>query len=222
MEQFEINERNKVKRVPKRGHYDKETVYKILDAAFIAHMGFVVNGQPFVIPTAYGRKDDTIYIHGATTSRMLLALQEGIPVCVTVSLIDGIVLARSLFHHSVNYRSVVVYGTAKELEGEAANEGLRIITDNILKGRWEEAREPNAKESKATKILAIKIDQASAKIRDAGVKDDKEDYKLPIWAGVVPIHTTYGTPITDLEVPEHIGVTEIVAKIENTNVHDYK
>ena len=127
MEQFEINERNKVKRVPQRGHYDKETVYKILDAAFIGHLGFVANGQPFVIPTAYGRKGNTIYIHGATTSRMLVALKEGIPICFTVTLVDGLVLARSLFHHSVNYRSVMVYEREREREREKLTERHGIV-----------------------------------------------------------------------------------------------
>lgn len=219
MEQFNINNRNKIKRIPKRGHYDKATVYKILDAAFIGHVGFVIDGQPFVIPTAYGRKDDTIYIHGATTSRMLVELEKGIPVCFTVTLVDGLVLARSLFHHSINYRSVVVYGTARIIDANETMEGLKVITESLVKGRWEEAREPNVKEMKATKIVAIDIEQASAKIREGGANDDKPDYELPIWAGVVPIHTTYGNAIPDSQLPDDIDITPSVENIENKEVH---
>ena len=215
MEQFESTERNKVKRIPKRGHYDKKTIYEVLDAGCICHMGFVTaNGQPFVIPTIYGREGDRIYIHGATKSRMLMNAKTGIPVCITVTHVDGLVLARSTFHHSMNYRSAVVFGTAKEILGEEKNKALQIITDYILKGRWEESRQPNAKELKATTVLAIDIEQASAKIRTGPPSDEKADYDLPIWAGVVPIHTIYGQPEPDEVLPKNIPIAKSVLNLQ--------
>lgn len=210
MESFEQTSRNKVKRIPKRGHYDRTTVHGILDDACVGHVGFSLEGQPFVIPTIYGRDGDTLYLHGATTSRMLVALQEGLPVCVTVTHIDGLVLARSAFHHSMNYRSVVVFGKARLVEGDEKLRALKVISDQILPGRWEEVRGPNAKELKATSVLALEIEQASAKIRTGPPGDEKEDYELPIWAGVLPIKSVYGTPEEDplakkqLDIPESI------------------
>lgn len=197
MTDFPKTNRNKVRRIPKRGHYDKDTIYTILDAGFLCHVGFVVDGQPFVIPTAYGREGDRIYIHGATKSRMLQQAKAGIPVCLTVTHLDGLVLARSAFHHSMNYRSVVIFGTATEVEAEEKERALFLISEQILKGRWEEVRAPNATELKATSVLAIEIDEASAKIRTGDPGDEEEDYELPIWAGVLPIHLHYGTPIPD-------------------------
>ena len=213
MTDFPKTDRNKVKRIPKRGHYDKKTIYEILDSAFIAHVGFIVNGQPFVIPTAYGRDGDTIYIHGATTSRMLVNLKLGIPCCLTVTHLDGLVLARSTFHHSMNYRSAVVFGRAKEVEGEEKMRALEVVTENILKGRWDEAREPNAKEMKATSVLKLEIDSASAKIRTGPPGDEKEDYELPIWAGVVPLNHTWGEPETDPLLTKGIEVSESVVNL---------
>ncbi len=197
MKEFEINKRNKVVRVPKRGFYDKETVYEILDAGFLCHIAFILEGQTYVIPTAYGRKDDTLYIHGSTKSRLLLALQAGASFCLSVTHVDALVLARSLFHHSMNYRSAAVYGSVRLAEGQEKMDGLYIVTENILKGRWDEAREPNEKEMKATTVLAIDIEQASAKIRTGPAKDEKADYELPIWAGLLPIETTFGEVIPD-------------------------
>ena len=199
MEQkYPIDQRNKVKRIPKRGHYDQKTVFEILDASFLAHVSFVMDDQPFIIPTAYGRVGNTIYFHGATTSRLLVEMQKGLPVSIAVTHLDGIVLARSLFNSSMNYRSVVAFGQAKLVEDEAEKmEGLLAISEQILKGRWEEARQPSAKEMKATSVLKMEIDQASAKIRTGPPGDDKPDYELPIWAGVVPCSLTYGPPITD-------------------------
>ena len=188
---------NTVKRIPKRGHYDQETIFKILDAGFVCHTGFVVDGRPFVIPTAYGRKDDVIYLHGATTSRMMKELQKGIPVCITVTHLDGIVLARSVFNHSMNYRSAVIFGTATLVSDDEKNEALLAVSEQILKGRWEEARLPSEKELKATTVLAVKIESASAKIREGAPGDDKADYDLPIWAGVLPLKQIYEKPITD-------------------------
>lgn len=198
------SDRNKVKRIPKRGHYDMETINKILDADFLAHVGFVVDGQPFVIPTAYGQKGKTLYLHGATTSRMLVALQRGIPVCVTVTHLDGIVLARSAFNHSMNYRSVVVFGNARLIEGDEKEAALFVISEQILKGRWDESRLPNAKEMKATTVLALDMEEASAKIRTGPPSDDKPDYELPIWAGVIPMERVYLPPVADPLLAEGI------------------
>jgi len=213
MENYPIDARNKVKRIPKRGHYDKATVYEILDAAFLCHIGFAVDGQPFVIPTSYGRDGDVLYLHGATTSRMMKQLATGMPTCITVTHLDGLVLARSTFHHSMNYRSAVVFGTARLVEGEEKMKGLEIITENILKGRWEESRQPIAKEMKATTVLRLDIDQASAKIRTGGPGDEKQDYALPIWAGVVPIRQVYDAPIEDELLTEGIPVAKSVERL---------
>ena len=212
---FPKTDRNRVKRIPKRGHYGRETIYPILDAGFICHLGFVTpDGQPFVIPTAYGREGDRIYIHGATKSRMLVNAKTGIPVCLTVTHIDGLVLARSTFHHSVNYRSAVVFGKAKEIHGEEKEKALGVITDYILKGRWDESRLPNEKEMKATSVLAIDIEEASAKIRTGGPSDEKEDYELPIWAGVVPMKMVYGTPWPDPVLPKDIPISPSVLQLQ--------
>ena len=206
MENFPKTDRNKIKRLPKRGHYDRETIFSILDAGFLCHVGFVVDGQPFVIPTSFGRDGDKIYIHGSSKSRMLTNLDQGIPVCLTVTHLDGLVLARSAFHHSINYRSTVIFGTAHQVEGEEKERGLFLISENILKGRWDEVREPNAKEMKATSVLRLDIESASAKIRTGPPGDDEEDYALPIWAGVVPISQVAGPPQTDPLLREGIPV----------------
>jgi uncharacterized protein len=190
--------RTQVGRLPQRGDYSKATIHCILDAAFLCHVGFVVDGQPFVIPTGFGRKGDTLYIHGSAASRMLRNLEKGVPVCVTVTLLDGIVLARAAFHHSMNYRSVVMLGTAALVEdADAKNEALRIISDQIIPGRWNEARLPTAQELKATTVLAMPIDEASAKVRTGPPKDDEEDYGLDIWAGVLPLSVQPGVPVPD-------------------------
>lgn len=211
MDNYNISERNRVKRIPKRGHYDKKTVYEILDAGFLCHVGFAIEGQPYVIPTAFGRIADTIYIHGASTSRMLLHLQQQhVPACLTVTHLDGIVAARSTFHSSMNYRSVVIFGEASLVEGEEKMEALAIITNQILKGRWEEARLPNQTEMKATSVLKIEIEEASAKVRTGEPKDDDEDYALPIWAGVIPIYQTFGKPIADSKLFPDVEMNESI------------
>lgn len=211
MGNYEVNSRNKVKRVPNRGAYDKKTAYEILDAGFLCHMGFSVGNQPYVIPTLYGREGDKIFVHGATSSRLIKELEKGFPVCLTVTHVDGLVLARSAFHHSMNYRSVVVFGTAKAVPDIQKEAVLNIISDNVFKGRWEESRLPNPKELKATSVLEIQIDQASSKIRTGGPVDDKEDYDLNIWAGVVPITSVYGTPINDEQLKDGIPISDAVA-----------
>jgi len=197
MSTYPIDEKNKVKRIPKRGHYDQATVHEILDAGFLCHLGFTHHDQPFVIPTSYGREGNKIYLHGATTSRMMVNLEQGLPVCLTVTHLDGLVLARSAFHHSMNYRSAVCFGTAYKIEGEEKLHALKVISDHILKDRWEESRQPLPKELKATTVLCLTIDQASAKIRTGPPGDDKPDYELPIWAGVVPCTQVWGKPEAD-------------------------
>jgi len=198
MSEFTPTDRTQVKRLPKRGKYDAETVHKILDEAFVCHVGFVVDGQPFVIPTNFGRVGDMVYLHGSAASRMLRTLSEGIPVCVTVTLVDGLVLARSAFHHSVNYRSVVILGNAKLVEDPAEKmEALRLFTEHIVKGRWDEIRWPTEQEMKGTTVLALKLEEVSAKVRIGGPVDDEEDYSLPVWAGVLPLAQIPRAPVPD-------------------------
>lgn len=198
MSDFTPTERTQVKRLPKRGRYDRQTVHEILDSGIVCHVGFTVDGQPYVIPTNFGRKDDTLYIHGSAASRMLRTLGGGIPVCITVTHLDGLVLARSAFHHSVNYRSVVILGTAKVVEAPAEKrEALRIFTEQVMKGRWDDIRQPNEQELKATTVLSIELEEVSAKVRTGGPVDDEEDYALPVWAGVLPLQSVAQSPIPD-------------------------
>jgi uncharacterized protein len=195
---FVVNERTRVIREPQRGIYDRETIYKILDEGFICHVGFAVDGQPFVIPTMFARIGDAIYFHGSAASRMLRNVGAGIAVCVTVTLVDGLVLARSVFNHSMNYRSVVALGKATLVEAGAEKmEALRGFTEKILPGRWDEARRPNEKELKATSILQLPLTEVSAKVRVGPPEDDAEDYALGIWAGVLPMELKAREPIRD-------------------------
>ncbi len=190
--------RTRVVREPHRGVYDREEAYKILDEGFICHVGFVQDGQPFVIPTSYGRKNDNLYIHGSSASRMLRNLDQGIPVCVTVTLLDGLVLARSVFNHSMNYRSVVILGTASLVtDPQEKLEALRAVSDHILPGRWDEVRQPSEQELKATSALRVPIEEFSAKVRQGPPIDDEEDYSFPTWAGVIPLQLLAGVPIPD-------------------------
>jgi uncharacterized protein len=190
--------RTRVVREAERGVYDRAAVYKILDAGFLCHVGFVVDGQPFVIPTSYGRAGDHLYIHGSAASRMLRQLDQGVPVCLTVTLLDGLVLARSVFNHSMNYRSVVVLGTAVAvMDPEEKLEALRRLAEHILPGRWAESRQPSAKELKATLVMRLPIDEFSAKVRQGPPVDDAEDYTFPVWAGVIPLNMVAGKPIPD-------------------------
>jgi nitroimidazol reductase NimA-like FMN-containing flavoprotein (pyridoxamine 5'-phosphate oxidase superfamily) len=188
---------NTVKRLPKRGHYDKETIFSILDRHFLCHLAWEDHGQPFIIPTAYGRKEETIYVHGSSKSRMLSALTDGRPVCMVVTQIDGLVLARSAFHHSINYHSVILYGHARLVEGEEKYEALKIVSDQIILDRWDEVRLPTAQEMKASAVIAITIDTASAKIRTGPPVDDEPDYDLPVWAGVLPAKMIFEAPFPD-------------------------
>lgn len=213
--EYTKTDRNRVRRIPKRGHYDKATIYPILDAGFICHIGFSVEGQPYVIPTSYGREGDVIYLHGSSKSRMMNRLDEGIPVCLTVTHLDGLVLARSAFHHSMNYRSAVVFGTAKEIYGAEKEKALLIISENILAGRWDEVRGPTEIELKATSVLRLEIESASAKIRTGPPGDEKADYELPIWAGVVPIKLEYGEPENDPLLNEEIPISKSAKQFMN-------
>ena len=190
--------RTTVKRLPKRGNYDRETINAILDEAFICHVGFAVDGQPYVIPTGYARVGDDLYIHGSSASRMLRNLSQGVSVCVTVTLVDGLVLARSAFHHSINYRSVVVLGTAEPVSEPAEKDkALEAITEHIVPGRWADVRWPTELELKATTVLKLPINEASAKIRTGDPVDDEEDYAMNVWAGVLPLTVQTGEPLAD-------------------------
>jgi hypothetical protein len=198
METYTPTTRTQVRRLPKRATYDKEQVHAILDQGYICHVGFAVDGQPFVIPTGYARFGDQLYIHGSAASRMLRSAGEGVDVCVTVTLVDGFVLARSVFHHSMNYRSVVVLGKARLVtDPEEKRAALRCFTNHIVAGRWEEARQPTDQELKATSVLALPLEEVSAKVRTGPPVDDEEDYSMPIWAGVVPIRGQVGEPLPD-------------------------
>jgi hypothetical protein len=181
-------DRIRVRREPERGRYDRETIDAILDEALVCHLGFAIDGQPYVIPTLHARVGDTLYVHGSAASRMLRRLSSGVPVCATVTLFDGLVLARSIFNHSVNYRSVVVFGTAATVGDEEKEAALQALTEQLAPGRWDEARRPTAHELKATWILALPIAEASAKVRSGPPTDEPEDEDLPVWAGVVPVH----------------------------------
>jgi uncharacterized protein len=211
-ENFSPTERTRVVREPHRGAYDRETIYKILDEGFVCHVGFAAEGQPFVIPTLYARVGDAIYFHGSAASRMLRGAAGGMAVCMTVTLTDGLVLARSVFNHSINYRSVVALGKA-ELVTEPAEklEALRAFTNTIVPGRWADARVPNEKELKATSILKLPLTEVSAKIRSGPVMDDEEDYALPIWAGIVPLRFQAEAPIRDERCAASIATPEYAA-----------
>jgi uncharacterized protein len=202
--------RTRVVREPHRGVYDREAVYRILDEGFLCHIGFAVDGQPFVIPTSYGRHGDSLYIHGSAASRMLRQMKNGITICITVTLLDGLVLARSIFNHSMNYRSVVILGKATLVDDpEEKLSALRTLSEHILPGRWDDARQPDEKELKATSVLRVPIEEFSAKVRTGPAIDDEEDYSFPTWAGVIPLETVAGAPIDDAwllpgkEAPEY-------------------
>jgi nitroimidazol reductase NimA-like FMN-containing flavoprotein (pyridoxamine 5'-phosphate oxidase superfamily) len=198
MDAFTPTDRTQVRRLPKRAVYDKAQVHAILDEGFICHIGFCVDGRPCVIPTGYARIDDHVYFHGSTASRMLRTLEDGVDVCFTVTLFDGFVLARSAFHHSVNYRSVMVFGKARLVtDPDEKWRALHSFTNHLVPGRWEEVREPNEQEMKATSVLALRLEEVSAKVRTGSPIDDEEDYEIPVWAGVVPVRLMVGEPVSD-------------------------
>jgi len=194
--------RTTLRRLPARGHFDRATVNAILDEALVCHVGFVSEGQPFVIPTIHARAGDQVFVHGSAASRMLKTLQGGVPVCLTVTLVDGLVLARSAFHHSMNYRSVVVLGDAQPVTDDGEKwDALHAIVEHVAPGRWREVREPSVKELAGTLVLRLPIEEASAKVRTGPPLDDEEDYALECWAGVLPLRLTPGAPIPDPRMP---------------------
>ena len=212
---FPQTERTRLKRLPKRGVFDRELVYGILDEGFICHVGFAVAGQPFVIPTGYARGDDQLFIHGSQVSRMLRTLSSGIDVCVTVTLVDGLVLARSAFHHSINYRSVVIHGRATMVhEREAKLAALLAFSEHVIPGRWDNVRAPTEQELKATTVLSLPLAEVSAKVRTGPPVDDEADYELPIWAGVIPLRLVPGAPVNDPRLNREIQLPRSVSDYE--------
>ncbi|HEY2663136.1 MAG TPA: pyridoxamine 5'-phosphate oxidase family protein [Candidatus Binataceae bacterium] len=212
MSQTAPSQRTTVKRLPIRANYDRAAIKSIIDEALICHLGFEFAGQPYVIPTIHARQEDHLLIHGSQASRMLRRVREGVDICVTVTLLDGLVLARSAFHHSMNYRSVVVLGRGREITvREEKLDAMRTLVEHVVPGRWDDARKPNEMELKQTMILRLPISEASAKIRTGGPTDDEEDYSLPIWAGVLPLNLTARPPIADprlapgMAAPEYLN-----------------
>ena len=209
MEALSATQRTQVVRHPERAVYDRGQVNSILDEAWICHVGFVAGGQPYVIPTAYGRMGDRLYIHGSAASRMIRTLGSGVDVCVTVTLVDGLVLARSAFRHSINYRSVVVLGKARLVNepGEKL-EGLRCLTNHVVRGRWGQVRPPNQTELVSTSVLVLPLEEASAKVRSGPPKDIEDDFGIPVWAGVIPLRTEPGEPEADEHLLPGISVVD--------------
>lgn len=204
--------RTTIRRLPQRGDYDRATLHAILDEGLVCQVAFVVEGKPIIIPTAYGRIEDRLYIHGSPASRMLKSLQNGIDVCVTVTLLDGLVLARSAFHHSMNYRSVVIFGEA-ELVSDPADKAaaLQAFTNHVVPGRWDDLRPMTEQEVRGTTVLSLPLTEASAKIRTGPPIDDEADYDLPIWAGVLPLSVQPGTVVPDAKLGDGVAVPEAIA-----------
>lgn len=208
---FEPTPRTRIRRVPKRAVYERDTVEAILDEGLVCHLAFVQLGQPFCIPTIHARVGDTVYLHGSAASRMMRTLGSGAAACLTVTHVDGLVLARSAFHHSLNYRSVVVMGTLRPVEEpDEKMAALEALTERLVPGRWPDIRWPSRKEMKGTSVLALPLDEASAKVRTGDPVDDEPDYDLPVWAGVVPLTVEAGAPEPDgrlapgTPVPAHV------------------
>lgn len=198
------SDKTKVRRSPGRGIYDRDKIYELLDKQFLCHVAFTFNGEPVTIPTMFGRDGDSLLIHGATVSRLITSLEAGIPVCVSIAQVNDLVLARSAFHHAMNYESIVVFGKATLVPENEKLNALKAMSDHLIPGRWEEVRKPNEKELKATKVLRISMDDASAKARYGDPIDDDADYELPIWAGTVPTGKGFGTPTSDSRLPEEL------------------
>ncbi len=210
---YAIQPRSRVKRLPERASYDKEVIYQILDEALICHVGFVVENQPFVIPTIHARRDDTLLLHGATVSRLLKHLQAGNPICVETTLLDGLVVARGVFHNSMNYRSVVLFGRGRLLtRAEEKYEALHVLADRVFPGRWDDSRLPSAKELKGTSIIVLDIESASAKMRAGGPKDDAADYAGAWWAGVIPTEQKFLAPVKDEKLRAGIATPRYLKK----------
>lgn len=215
---YNKTERTTLKRLPARGSYDREVVHQILDEGFICHVGFVVDGRPVVIPTGFARIDDKLYIHGSQASRMLRTLKIGVDVCVTVTLVDGLVLARSAFHHSINYRSVVMFGQAALVEVQQEKlAALVAFSEHVVRGRWDDVREPTEQELKATSVLVLPLEQVSAKVRTGPPLDDEEDYELAVWAGVIPLRVVAGEPVADPRLPETISAPDYALNYDRSS-----
>ena len=214
---MKLTARTKLRRLPNRGSYDAKTIHAILDDAFVAHTGFNVDGQAFVIPTLFGREGDKLYLHGSAASRMLRHLETEVPACVNVIIVDGLVLARSAFHHSMNYRSVVAFGKAYKIHrSNQKTRALRIISEHVIPGRWQEVRSPTQKELNATTVLEFCIEEASAKVRNGPPSDDEKDYCLPVWAGVLPLQLQPQMPVPDPRLTDNAGVPVYVSHYRNT------
>jgi len=211
MEVYTPTERTQVRRRPQRGVYDKAQVHAILDEGFICHAGFIIDGRPHVIPTAYGRSGEMVYIHGSPASRLMRGgPDQELDLCLTVTLVDGLVLARSAFHTSINYRSVVVFGKARPVIDLIEKwQALRCFTNHVIAGRWEQVNQPTEQELKATSVLALPLEEVSAKVRTGPPIDDEEDYTLPVWGGVVPLIETFGQPIPDGRVLEGLEAPQL-------------
>ena len=210
-----LTKRTELRRIPDRGSHDWETISQILDAGFLAYVGFCVDGQPFVIPTLYGRDGERLYLHGSAVSRMLRELETGIPTCVTVTLVDGLVLSRSAFDHSMNYRSVVAFGTAQRIADPMQKiKSLRVISEHLIAGRWKDVRGPSEKELKATTVLEFSIEEASSKVRSGPPLDDESDYGLPVWAGVLPLGIQSRPPIPDERLIKGVTVPDYVQRYD--------
>ena len=206
--------KSKVKRKPERGFYDTETINKIIDEALYCHVSFIQDDQPFIIPTIHARIDDQLILHGAKTSRLLKQISTGNEIAIAVTILDGLVLARSVFHHSMNYRSVIIFGKGVEITDDKQKmKALKAITDHILPGRWNDARKPNEKELKATSVISVKINEASAKIRTGPPKDEEEDYSLPVWAGVIPLTQKPSKPVDDPILKKGITIPEYISRM---------
>jgi hypothetical protein len=196
MDEFPLTERNRVARLPERGHYDPETIYAIIDEALTCQVAFAVDGQPYNIPTLHARRGDELLLHGAPRSRLMNQVAAGAPLCIAMTLVDGIVLAKSVFHHSINYRSVVLFGKGRLLESEDEKmAALQSFTEKVLPGRWDDARPPNAAELRVTAVATVRIDSASAKLRTGPPKDEAGDADLPVWSGVLPVKMSLGVPV---------------------------
>lgn len=211
MSDFDITDQNRVRRVPERGVYDKATVYAIVDDALVGHVAFLVDDQPFVIPTLIARAEDDLLIHGATSSRLMRRIEAGTELAVAVTHVDGIVLARSIFHHSINYRSAILFGSGTLItDPDQKLAALRVFSDRLLPGRWADAREPNDRELKATAVAKVSINLASAKVRSGPPGDDEDDYGLPVWAGVLPIRQLIGQPVPDERLYDEIDLPQYI------------
>jgi nitroimidazol reductase NimA-like FMN-containing flavoprotein (pyridoxamine 5'-phosphate oxidase superfamily) len=210
-----LTKRTELRRIPDRGSHESKTINEILDAGFLAHVGFCLDGQPFVIPTLYGRDGERLYLHGSAVSRMLRELETGIPACLTVTLVDGLVLSRSAFDHSMNYRSVVAFGTARKITDPGQKiESLRAISEHLIAGRWADVRGPSEKELKATTVLEFSIEEASSKVRSGPPLDDESDYGLPVWAGVLPLAMKSRPPMPDDKLIEGVTLPDYVRRFD--------